>query len=136
MTYMEPFAGKAKLVSPAVTNGGSPMGLTWMKNFISSCSSCTIDAVAIHWYNGGDATAFKNYISDAYAAGGNRPLWITEFQFSGSTDEQNTYLQEVIPFLDGSDMVEKYAYFMASEGILLSSGTTLSALGNTFATFV
>lgn len=134
--YMEPFAGKATLVSPAVTNGGSPMGLTWLKNFISSCSSCTIDAVAIHWYNGGDAAAFKTYVQQAYTAGGNRPLWITEFQASGTTDQQNSFLQEVIPFLDSSDMVAKYAYFMASDGILLSSGTTLSTLGNTFATFV
>jgi hypothetical protein len=134
--YMEPFAGKATLVSPAVTNGGSPMGLTWLENFIASCSSCTIDAVAIHWYNGGDAAAFKTYVADAYAAGGNKPLWITEFQASGTTDEQNSFLEEVIPFLDSSDMVAKYAYFMASDGILLSSGTTLSTLGNTFATFV
>jgi len=135
-TNMEPFAGKAKLVSPAVTNGGSPMGLTWLSSFISDCSSCTIDAVAIHWYNGGDSTAFKSYIQEAYTAGGNRPLWITEFQASGTTDEQNTFLQEVIPFLDSSDMVERYAYFMASDGILLSSGTTLSTLGQTYASYV
>jgi hypothetical protein len=134
-TYMEPFAGKATLVSPAVTNGGSPMGLTWLENFISSCSSCTIDAVAIHWYNGGDAAAFKTYVQQAYTAGGNRPLWITEFQASGTTDEQNSFLEEVIPFLDSSNMVAKYAYFMASDGILLSSGSTLSTLGETFASY-
>ncbi|KAF8864320.1 hypothetical protein BDZ45DRAFT_575471, partial [Acephala macrosclerotiorum] len=130
--YMEPFAGKATLVSPAVTNGASPMGLTWLENFISACTSCTINAVAIHWYNGGDAAAFQTYVQEAYTAGGNRPLWITEFQASGTTDEQNSFLEEVIPFLDSSDMVAKYAYFMASDGILLSSGTTLSTLGETF----
>ncbi|KAE8449253.1 hypothetical protein EG329_008420 [Mollisiaceae sp. DMI_Dod_QoI] len=134
--YMQPFAGKAKLVSPAVTNGGSPMGLTWIENFISACSGCTIDRVAIHWYNGGDAAAFKSYVQQAYTAGGNRPLWITEFQASGSTDDQNSFLQEVMPFLDSSDMVEKYAYFMASDGILLSAGSALSQLGQTFAEFV
>lgn len=136
MTYMQPFAGKATLVSPAVTNGGAPMGLTWLSNFISACSSCTIDAVAIHWYNGGTAADFQTYVKKAYAAGGNRPLWITEFQASGSTAEQNAFLEEVIPFLDSSDMVAKYAYFMASDGILLSSGSTLSTLGETFASFV
>ncbi|KUJ08495.1 uncharacterized protein LY89DRAFT_599598 [Mollisia scopiformis] len=135
-TFMEPFAGKATLVSPAVTNGGSPMGLTWLENFISACTSCTIDAVAIHWYNGGTAADFQSYVQQAYTAGGNRPLWITEFQASGTTDEQNSFLEEVIPFLDGSDMVAKYAYFMASDGILLTSGTTLSTLGETFASFV
>jgi hypothetical protein len=132
-TYMEPFAGKAKLVSPAVTNGGSPMGLTWLKNFLGSCSSCTVDAVAIHWYNGGDAAAFKQYVSDAYAAGGNRPVWVTEFQASGSVAEQQAFLTEVMAWMDSSSMVERYAYFMASDGILCT-GNSLSALGNTFAT--
>lgn len=28
--HMQPFAGNAKLVSPAVTNGGPPMGITWL----------------------------------------------------------------------------------------------------------
>jgi hypothetical protein len=133
LTYMEPFAGKAKLVAPAVTNGGSPMGLTWLGNFIEACSTCTIDAIALHWYNGGTADDFKTYITTAYAAGGNRPIWVTEFQASGTDADQQTFLQDVMAWMDDSTMVERYAYFMASDGILLSSGSTLSALGSTFA---
>lgn len=133
-TYMEPFASKARLGSPAVTNGGSPMGLTWLESFLSDCSSCTIDFVPIHWYNGGDATAFMDYVDQAYTAGGNRPLWITEFQVSGDTATQNAFLEAVIPQLDASSKVERYAYFMASDGNLLSTGSALSALGTTFAT--
>ncbi len=135
LTYMsEPFAGKVKLVSPAVTNGQSPMGLTWLGNFIDACSTCTIDAIALHWYNGGTAEDFISYIEKAYAAGGNRPIWVTEFQASGTSDEQAAFLETVMPWMDSSDMVERYAYFMASDGILLSSGSTLSTLGKTFAT--
>jgi len=48
LCYMQPFAAKAKLGSLAVTNGGDPLGLTWLKNFISACSYCTIDFVNIH----------------------------------------------------------------------------------------
>ncbi|PVH68028.1 glycoside hydrolase family 128 protein, partial [Cadophora sp. DSE1049] len=58
LVHMQPFAGKAKLGSPAVTNGGGHMGLGWLKDFLLGCSSCTVDFVAIHWYNGGNAGAF------------------------------------------------------------------------------
>jgi hypothetical protein len=132
-TYMMPFAGKAQLGSPAVTNGGSPMGLNWLENFLTACTDCQIDFVCIHWYNGGDAAAFMAYIDQAYAAGGNRPLWVTEFQGEGDVTAQNAFLETVIPQLDASPKVARYAYFMASDGNLLSSGTSLSALGNTFA---
>jgi hypothetical protein len=133
-TYLStPFAGKAQLGSPAVTNGAGAMGLTWLKNFLASCTDCQIDFVCIHWYNGGDAAAFMDYVDTAYAAGGNRPLWITEFQGEGDATAQNTFLQTVIPQLDASPKVARYAYFMASDGVLLSSGSKLSTLGNTFA---
>ncbi|KAF7874713.1 uncharacterized protein EAF02_008690 [Botrytis sinoallii] len=136
-TYMQPFAGKAKLGAPAVTNGASPMGLTWLKSFLSSCSDCTIDFVCIHWYDSASNVAyFKQYVQDAYTAGGNRPLWITEFQASGSTDEQNAFMKEVLPWLDASTMVDRYAWFMAdtAAGGLMSSTSALSTLGNTFKT--
>ncbi|KAE9372148.1 glycoside hydrolase family 128 protein [Stipitochalara longipes BDJ] len=131
--YLQPFAGKAQLGSPAVTNGGGSMGLTWLGNFLDACTDCQIDFVCIHWYNGGDAAAFMDYVDQAYTAGGNRPLWITEFQGEGDTAAQNSFLETVIPQLDASSKVARYAYFMASDGNLLSSGTSLSALGTTFA---
>ncbi|KAN0110307.1 glycoside hydrolase family 128 protein [Hyaloscypha variabilis] len=133
LQYMQPFAGKAQLGAPAVTNGGSPMGLTWLGNFLDACTDCQIDFVCIHWYNGGDADAFMDYVDQAYTAGGNRPLWITEFQGEGDATAQNSFLETVIPQLDASPKVARYAYFMASDGNLLSSGTSLSALGTTFA---
>lgn len=136
-TFMQPFAGKAKLGAPAVTNGASPMGLTWLKSFLSSCSDCTIDFVCIHWYDSASNVAyFKQYVQDAYTAGGNRPLWITEFQASGSTDEQNAFMKEVLPWLDASTMVDRYAWFMAdtAAGGLMASTSALSTLGNTFKT--
>jgi len=48
LDHMQAFAGKVKLGSPTVTNRGGHMGLGWLKNFLSRCSSCTIDFVAIH----------------------------------------------------------------------------------------
>ncbi|KHJ34660.1 putative uncharacterized serine-rich protein [Erysiphe necator] len=130
---MQPFAGKAKLGSPAVTNGASPMGLSYLDNFISTCTGCTIDFVAIHWYNGGNADDFKNYVTKAHAFGGGRPVWITEFEASGDAGQQQAFLNDVLPWLDSQEYVERYAYFMASDGNLISSGTTLSSLGQAFA---
>lgn len=49
---MQPFAGRAKLVSPAITNGAAPMGTAWLDSFLSACSGCTIDVIAIQYvYN-------------------------------------------------------------------------------------
>jgi hypothetical protein len=136
MQYMQPFAGQAKLGSPAVTNGAPEqgMGLAWLGNFTQVCSKCTIDFVNIHWYDSASNVAyFKSHVTSAYAAGGNRPVWITEFQASGSAAEQQTFLETVLPWLDEQDFVERYAYFGVFDGDLISSGTALSQLGNTFA---
>ena len=60
-----------------------------------------------------------------------KPIWITEFAASGSQDEQAAFLAQAIPFLDGLDFVERYSYFMVSEGNLVSS-KTLSTVGKAF----
>ena len=136
MQYMQPFAGQAKLGSPAVTNGPSEqgMGLAWLGNFTQVCTQCTIDFVNIHWYDSAsNVDYFKSHVTSAYAAGGNRPVWITEFGASGSAAEQQTFLETVLPWLDEQAFVERYAYFGVFDGNLISSGTTLSPLGKTFA---
>jgi hypothetical protein len=77
MANMQQYAGKAKLVGPAITNGGGSMGTAWLTSFISECKTlgCTVDAVAFHWYDSASNFAyFKQHVSDVYAAGGNRPL--------------------------------------------------------------
>ena len=131
-------SASVKLVSPAITNGPitSGMGVAWLGDFLTHCGNlkCTIDAIALHWY--GEATNFadfKQHVSDVYAAGGGRPLWITEFQGFGSTADQQAFLAQALPFLDSLSYVERYAYFMVAQDNLVS-GNTVSALGKTFAT--
>lgn len=129
-TYMtDNFAGKAKLISPAVTNGGGSMGLAWLSSFMSLCTDCKIDAVAIHWYDlSSNVDYFKSHIQDAHTQSG-LPVYLTEF---GTTDgNDQAFLAQVLPWLDSQDYVQKYAYFMASDGKLIS-GTSLSAAGNTY----
>jgi Glycosyl hydrolase catalytic core len=132
--FMQPFAGKARLGAPAVTNGAAPGGLAWLTSFLSACTGCTIDVVPIHWYDSAtNAAYFKSYVAQAYAAGGNRPIWITEFGASGSDDQVEAFFQDVLPWLDAQPYVERYAYFMAAPGLLLDgAGNALSAIGSAY----
>ncbi|KAF1356487.1 glycosyl hydrolase catalytic core-domain-containing protein [Delphinella strobiligena] len=135
-TYMQPYAGKAKLGAPAVTNGGGSMGLDWLAAFLDACDGCTIDFVAIHWYDSYSNTAyFQDQVQNASSISGNLPVWVTEFGTTDGTDaEISTFLETVMPWMDEQDYVEAYSYFMASDGLLVS-GTELSSYGSTFATY-
>ncbi|KAI0804768.1 hypothetical protein BC629DRAFT_1283556 [Irpex lacteus] len=133
--YMEPFAGKAKLVSPAVTNGAPPsMGTGWLDSFLAACTGCHIDAIAIHIYDSATNTAyFQNYISSVASKYG-KPVWVTEFGASGSVQQQQAFLNTMLPFLDGLSGVERYAYFMAGQNILVDGSNQLTALGQSYNT--
>lgn len=48
--YMQPFAGKAKLATPAITNGGGSAGLNYMSDFLNACNGCTFDFINVHHY--------------------------------------------------------------------------------------
>jgi len=128
----EPYAGKVTLVSPAVTNGPAPMGLAYLKSFISSCQGCTIDACAVHWYDSAtNIQYFKNYITDSIAACGGKPIWLTEFGASGSEDQIVDFLGEVLPWMDSNPGVARYAYFMTAKGgnYLVDNNGGLSKIG-------
>ncbi|MCJ1445371.1 MAG: hypothetical protein MMC23_005876 [Stictis urceolatum] len=138
LTYMNPYASQGfKLGAPAVTNGGPPTGLTWLEQFLGNCTQCTIDFVPIHWYASWDqSNYFATYVQQAYAAGGNRPIWITEFEggFKDTDAHQVSFIHTVLPWLDAQSYVERYAYNMAGEGFMINdAGTALSAIGTAFA---
>ena len=138
MQYMQPFASKAQLGTPAVTNGASPMGLAYLSAFITALEDAggSYDFCAFHWYDSASNVAyFKNYMQEASTACKGKPIWVTEIGASGSADEQNTFLQTVMPWMDQQGYIERYAYFMVTPGDLISSGTELSTLGETFASF-
>lgn len=77
LTYMNPFAGRAYLGAPAVTNGGS--GLPWLTKFLALCTGCHIDFIPIHWYDSATNEAYlKWYVGQAKTIAGSLNLWITE----------------------------------------------------------
>ncbi len=133
-TYLEPYAKQGvKLGAPAIDNG--PTGLQWLKDFMSACSDCTIDFVPFHWYDScTNYPYFKSHVSDVYAAGGKRPLWLTEFAGNGDAAAQKTFLEKVMPWLDQNRQVERYSWFLVQDGSLMS-GQQMSELGKTFATY-
>ena len=135
MQFMQPFAGKATLVSPAITNGPPPsMGTGWMDSFLSECAKlgCQVDAIAAHIYaDAGNADYFKSYISGLGKY--NKPVLMTEIgTSSGSASQQQALVQELVPFLDGLDTVSHYAWFMAGQNILVNGDGSLTALGQAY----
>ncbi|SCZ90577.1 BZ3500_MvSof-1268-A1-R1_Chr9g10885 [Microbotryum saponariae] len=134
---MEPFVGKARLVSPAVTNGaftsdGAPMGVNWMADFLDNCTRCHIDAIALHWYDAAWNTGyFFNYLTDAHKKF-NKPIWLTEFAGSGTTAEQQAFLKKVIPWLEKTPWIQRYAGFGAFAGQYVNANGGLTAIGDTY----
>ncbi|ORX97361.1 hypothetical protein BCR34DRAFT_607323 [Clohesyomyces aquaticus] len=121
---------------PSVTNGPAPMGLDYLRRFLSACSDCHIDWIVIHWY--GDATNaadFKKHAQDAYEAGDHRPIWITEFGAFGEEEEVIEFMKDVLAWMDHPDQryIYRYAYQMASNGSLCNEdGNGLSPIGKVF----
>jgi len=130
--YMSGFPSNVKLGAPAVTNGGAPSGLTWLQNFLDACSDCQIDFIPIHWYGDwNNIKDFQNHATAAYQMTG-KPIWVTEFGVSNGDDQQiESFLQNVIPWMDQQPWLERYAYFMATTGntFLCDSSTSLNNIG-------
>lgn len=149
VTHMMPFKDKAKLGSPAVSNGitqpgtNKPAGIPYLNAFFTACSSCSFDFVPLHWY-GTDPADFKKHIQDvrdavkdvksvAKNSAGEPTLWITEFGLNGGNpDTISTFLNDVMPWLDSQDYVERYAYQFVADNFLVT-GTTPNKAGKTFA---
>ncbi|KAB8234966.1 hypothetical protein ETB97_009647 [Aspergillus alliaceus] len=138
--YITPFSGKAKLVTPSVTNGGgNDMGLGWMRQFLDACTDCGMSVLAVHWY-GQSADEFKTFVTQAQELAskyGLEETWVTEFALSSamtagsSAQESADFLNEVIPWLDSQSGIGRYAYFMCADGYLLE-GSELSASGKAY----
>ncbi|GAA6058881.1 hypothetical protein JCM10212_002825 [Sporobolomyces blumeae] len=114
---IEPLATRdVKLISPAVTNGvatpeGAPMGVPWLKQFIKACDKCTIDAVALHWYDSaGNIEYFQTYLEDAHTAL-SKPIWLTEYMGTGTDDERVSMIVTTVDWLEKQDWIEAYAAF-------------------------
>jgi hypothetical protein len=124
--------------SPAVTNGAGlspPMGIDWLNAFFTACAGqCKVDFVAFHWYaDASDTAYFQQHVTDVIGnatANGVSKVWLTEFGTTGG--DAASFLQTVLPFLDSTPEVEKYAFFMCASPQTLT-GTSLNSVGQVYA---
>jgi hypothetical protein len=63
-------------------------------------------------------------------------LTLEQFQALGTPDQESTFLQSAIPFLDNNACVYRYSYFGTADNgkdLLSNGGPSLSALGIQYA---
>lgn len=137
---MNPLAGQVAIGSPAITNGAGTnplMGIDWLTQWFSACAgNCKVDFVAFHWYDSASNIAyFKKHVQDVInlaAQNGVGKVWLTEYGATGSDSDVANFIQESSSFLESTAAVERYAYFMVQNGILVN-GNSLSTLGSAYA---
>ncbi|KAK4699469.1 hypothetical protein P7C70_g6791, partial [Phenoliferia sp. Uapishka_3] len=133
---IEPFHTQVKLISPAITNGGPPMGITWMSEFLGNCTTCHVDAIAAHWYDSATNFGyFTNYFTDMYKTFG-KPIWITEFAGYGTVQQQQDFFNYIIPWMENQTFIERYAAFGDFSGTFVNSNGSLTPLGHTYNTVI
>jgi hypothetical protein len=139
--YMQPLAGSGlKIGSPAVTNANEAnKGINYLKQFMSGCSDCQIDFVVAHYYAWDNVDDFKNYLTKFHDTF-KKPVWLTEFGINPGQGDANAFLKKVLPWLDQTEWIHRYAYHMAApdvEGksyLVNTAGNGLTSAGNTYAT--
>ncbi|KAI1633934.1 glycosyl hydrolase catalytic core-domain-containing protein [Biscogniauxia mediterranea] len=136
--FMNPYASQARIGSPAISSSeNANQGIDWLTQFFTACNGeCQVDFCAAHWYGPGGADGaaqFLQHLTDVHTACENKNVWVTEFAAeSGSVDDFMTAVVDALE-TDEYSFVEKYSYFMVSEGSLLESATSLSSFGKIFA---
>ncbi|KAF2819817.1 hypothetical protein CC86DRAFT_374938 [Ophiobolus disseminans] len=140
--YMNPIAAShpdVTIIGPSVTNGPPPMGIDWLSRFHDACPDAIVHATNIHFYDiyeSATITRFKAQVEKAASLYG-KPVWVTEFGLnpgSASQEQAATFLKEAMAYLDASDKVQGYSWFMVGSGEnQLNSGTGLSAIGQLYA---
>jgi len=141
-TYMNPVKSAhpdVTIVGPSVTNGQAPMGLDWLSRFNDCCPDAIVDATNIHFYDIYDEKTidrFQAQVEKAASLSGKK-VWITEFGLnpgSASEEQAASFLKDAMAYLDGSDKVQGYSWFMVGDGEnQLNSGNGLSAVGKVYA---
>lgn len=141
---------KWKISQPSVT--GSENGLDWLRRFNESCyeidaeKGCAADFVAAHWYGAFDGLAsWLGTLDEFYNKNSTRDeplkIWVTELALPKADAEATVQMMNAtLPYLDGLEYVERYAWFGAfrsgkanewtGEGVaLFDNGGGLTELG-------
>lgn len=136
--WMNPYAGRALIGAPSVTNSGNPgEGLEWLQGFMDACKSgegCQVDFCPVHWYSEAQySDTLFEHLEKAHEICDGKPVWLTEFAPLGSDEQISEFMTNIIPELDNVEYLEAYSYFMVSAGSLMSGPTSLSGYGQIYA---
>jgi hypothetical protein len=148
-SYMNPIASShpsVTILGPSVTNAGNDenMGLQWLQKFQNVCPQAVWHAANIHFYDiyqegegeAGTVGRFEAQVKKAAEQTGKK-VFVTEFGLnpgSASQEQAAKFLAAVMEFMDGSDLVSGYSYFMVGTGEnQLLSGSALSSVGSVYA---
>ncbi|KAF4553711.1 Glycosyl hydrolase catalytic core domain-containing protein 6 [Elsinoe fawcettii] len=113
---------KWKISWPATTGSGN--GLEWLRAFNESCyelspEGCPADFIAAHWYGGFEGLAsWLGTLDEFYNANGTgdgrKGIWVTEMALPQMSAEMTrAMMNQTLPYLDGLEYVERYAWFGA-----------------------
>jgi hypothetical protein len=126
--------GIPAIVSPAVSSS-----LSWMEEFMTACSGCQVDYIAVHFYGctldtAGQWIGLTEYLAQFYPF--NRPIWLTEFScdVNQTVAQQTAYMQVAIPYLESNAHVFRYSWFSAAQipNGMLSRAGALTPLGQRY----
>lgn len=127
----EQFDPPLQLVAPAVASSAESGGKdawdengrsTWLDDFFGNCSNvvpecdpATIKYIAMHDYHG-NLSALKRRVQGAVQRYGGRKIWLTEVAITNwgqppTRETQDAYMRELLPFLDASPDIFRYAWF-------------------------
>ncbi|CEI63947.1 hypothetical protein FVEN_g9240 [Fusarium venenatum] len=133
---LNPYAGKALIGAPSISNSGLPMeGREWLENFVKECGDdCHYDFCNVHWYSEVEygETLFE-HLEKSHEICGGKPIWLTEFAPKGSDEAIASWLEEAIPRLEALDYLDAYSYFKVETGMLMTSETEMSKYGSVYA---
>ncbi|KAH9904495.1 glycoside hydrolase family 128 protein [Xylariomycetidae sp. FL2044] len=122
--HIVPLRDRFRISHPSVT--GSPRGLEWLGDFNASCwdidaeNGCPADFVVAHWYGAFEGlTSWLGQLGDWYNNGsgasgieGDVKIWVSELALPQADDDATfAMMNQTLPYLDGLDAVEKYAWF-------------------------
>ncbi|KAH8727904.1 glycosyl hydrolase catalytic core-domain-containing protein [Phaeosphaeriaceae sp. PMI808] len=140
--YMNPIAAAhpdITILSPSVTNGPPPMGTAWLSSFHDVCPDAIVHATNIHFYDIYEAATIDRFKAQIEKAASiyNKPVWVTEFGLnpgSASQEQAASFLKDAMAYMDNSNLVAGYAWFMVGSGEnQLNTGNGLSAVGQVYA---